>query len=106
MLKIAICDDSRTDIEMLESAFDKLCQYPIEYDVYFSGEELLTYCTLHDETYHLYIFDIEMPQLNGLELAKKIREKMQRLFLCFLQVTRSMLWMCLRSLHLIIYLSR
>lgn len=44
MLKIAICDDSRTDIEMLESAFDKLCQYPIEYDVYFSGEELLTYC--------------------------------------------------------------
>ena len=33
MLKIAICDDSRTDIEMLESAFDKLCQYPIEYDV-------------------------------------------------------------------------
>ena len=60
MLKIAICDDSRTDIEMLESAFDKLCQYPIEYDVYFSGEELLTYCTLHDETYHLYIFDIEI----------------------------------------------
>ena len=55
MLKIAICDDSRTDIEMLESAFDKLCQYPIEYDVYFSGEELLTYCTLHDETYHLVL---------------------------------------------------
>ena len=37
MLKIAICDDSRTDIEMLESAFDKLCQYPIEYDVYFKS---------------------------------------------------------------------
>lgn len=25
MLKIAICDDSRTDVEMLECAFDKLC---------------------------------------------------------------------------------
>lgn len=84
MLKIAICDDSRTDIEMLESAFDKLCQYPIEYDVYFSGEELLTYCTLHDETYHLYIFDIEMPQLNGLELAKKIREKDAQALFVFL----------------------
>ncbi len=30
MLKIAICDDSRTDVEMLECAFDKLHQYPIE----------------------------------------------------------------------------
>lgn len=41
MLKIAICDDVRADVEMLECAFDKLSEYPIEYDVYFSGEELL-----------------------------------------------------------------
>ena len=27
MLNIAVCDDSRTDVEMLESAFDKLAQY-------------------------------------------------------------------------------
>lgn len=26
MLNIAVCDDSRTDVEMLESAFDKLAQ--------------------------------------------------------------------------------
>lgn len=37
MLKIAVCDDSRTDVEMLEAAFDQLRDYPIEYDVYFSG---------------------------------------------------------------------
>ena len=49
MLKIAICDDSRTDVEMLECAFDKLRQYQIEYDVYFSGEELLKYYMLHEE---------------------------------------------------------
>lgn len=30
MLKIAICDDSRTDVEMLESAFDKLRHYVID----------------------------------------------------------------------------
>ncbi len=84
MLKIAICDDSRTDVEMLECAFDKLQQYTIEYDVYFSGEELLKYYTLHEEVYHLYIFDIEMPQLNGLELAKKIREKDAKALFVFL----------------------
>lgn len=55
MLKIAICDDSRVDVEMLECAFDKLHQYPIEYDVYFSAKELLEYHTLHREVYHLYI---------------------------------------------------
>lgn len=84
MLKIAICDDSRTDVEMLECAFDKLRKYPIEYDVYFSGEELLKYYTLHEEVYHLYIFDIEMPEFNGLELAKKIREKDAKALFVFL----------------------
>ena len=26
------------------------------------------------EMYHLYIFDIEMPEMNGLQLAKEIRK--------------------------------
>ena len=74
MLKIAICDDSRTDIEMLESAFDKLCQYPIEYDVYFSGKELLM-CSMQDkENYHLYIFDIEMPDMDGFQTLEELRK--------------------------------
>lgn len=30
MFKIVICDDNRTDVEMLECAFDKYCKYPIE----------------------------------------------------------------------------
>ena len=84
MLKIAICDDSRTDVEMLECSFDKLHQYPIEYDVYFSGKELLEYHTLHEEVYHLYIFDIEMPQINGLELAKEIRKRDAKALFVFL----------------------
>ena len=41
MLNIAVCDDSRTDVEMLESAFDKLAQYQFSYEVYFTAKELL-----------------------------------------------------------------
>lgn len=84
MLKIAVCDDSRTDTEMLEAAFDKLHQYPFDYDVYFSAAELLKYHALHEETYHLYIFDIEMPDMNGLELAKEIRRRDAKALFVFL----------------------
>ena len=34
MLNIAVWDDSRTDVEMLECAFDKLAQYQFAYEVY------------------------------------------------------------------------
>ena len=37
MLNIAVCDDSRTDVEMLESAFDKLAQYQFSYDCFLLG---------------------------------------------------------------------
>lgn len=74
MLRIAICDDNKADIEQLEAALDVLRGYQIDYDVYFSAEELLGYTALHMEEYHLYIFDIEMPHMTGLELAKEIRK--------------------------------
>lgn len=84
MLKIAICDDSRTDVEMLEKAFDTLSSFSVEYDAYFSAEELLRYQALHQETYNIYIFDIEMPGLNGLELAKEIRKRDAKALFVFL----------------------
>lgn len=84
MLNIAVCDDSTLDVERLEVAFSKFCQYPIEYDIYFSAEELLNYCKIQKEIYHLYIFDIEMPGKNGLELAKEIRKKDSKALFVFL----------------------
>ena len=37
MLNIEVCDVSRTDVEMLESAFDKLAQYQFSYDYFLLG---------------------------------------------------------------------
>lgn len=84
MLKIAVCDDSREDVERLETMFDKLLKYPIECDVYFSAEELLKYCRAHEEIYHLYILDIELPEMDGLELAGRIRENDAKALFVFL----------------------
>lgn len=80
MLKIAICDDSKVDVEQLEAVLSALCNYQIEYNVYFSASELLE-CK---ENYHLYIFDIEMPDMTGLELAKELRQRGSKALFVFL----------------------
>lgn len=84
MLEIAVCDDSRVDIELLEKAFDGFSQYTVNYDVFFNGKELLDYREKHQKVYHLYIFDIEMPEMNGLELAGKIRDEDKKAVFVFL----------------------
>lgn len=84
MLRIAICDDSRGDVEQLEAALGALSSYQIEYDVYFSADKLLKYTLNHKETYQLYIFDIEMPDMTGLELAREIRKSDTRALFVFL----------------------
>lgn len=84
MMRIAICDDSRIDVERLECAFDELHYTDVEYDVYFSAAELLKALREQGESYHVYIFDIEMPETNGLELAKSVREKDTKALFVFL----------------------
>lgn len=71
-------------MERLEMTFDKLRQYPIEYDVYFSAEELLRHRRLYGDVYHLYIFGIELVGLNGLELAKELRKDNEKALFVFL----------------------
>ena len=84
MLKIAVCDDGWTDIETLEKALDQFDQYPVDYDVFFSAGELLKYRKEHEKNYNMYIFDIEMPGMSGLELAKEIRKEDAKALFVFL----------------------
>lgn len=82
MLKIPVCDDGQTDIETLEKALDQFGQYPVGYDVFFSAGELLKYRKEHEENYNMYIFDIEMPGMSGLEMAKEIWKEDAKALFC------------------------
>mgnify|MGYP000208259438 CR=1 FL=1 len=106
MLNIADCDDSRTDVEMLESAFDKLAHVPVSYEVYFTAKELLKHVIDDGEMYHLYIFDIEMPEMNGLQLAKEIRKIDAKALFVFLTGYTQYVIDVLRLLPLTIFLNR
>lgn len=57
MLHIALCDDNPASIEILEKYFDILNDSTIDYDVYFSAEELYRYKLNNELTYDIYILD-------------------------------------------------
>lgn len=83
-MRIAIIDDS---MEMLETILKtvKGCAEGInsECDLYQKPQAVLG--KLEDRrTYDLYLMDIEMPQMNGFELAKKIRMLQKEAYIVFL----------------------
>lgn len=74
MLKIAICEDELKQQEILEQYIDKiLTEITKDYEIltFISGEELLEN---YPENVDIFLLDIKMDKLNGMEIAKKIRE--------------------------------
>lgn len=78
MLRIAICDDDKIICQQLEDMLTDIeeetnDQYEVE--VFYSGEELYRYLK-NNNRYNLIFLDIEMRDLNGVEVGKKIRDEM------------------------------
>lgn len=74
-MKIVICDDDNTELTRISHFLD---HYRLEkkvtiiYKTYQSALELLT--TIKNTEYDLFLLDILMPGLNGLQAAKEIRK--------------------------------
>lgn len=74
MLKIAICDDQPNELAILN---DYITEYldshtlDAEVKTFLHPDALLT--TIESESFRLYILDIVMPMVSGIELGKEIR---------------------------------
>lgn len=72
MIHIAICDDSSEFITIIENYFIQLNLKCLDYDVFLNGNDILKELT-QDRIHNIYILDIEMSPINGIDLARNIR---------------------------------
>mgnify|MGYP002657837640 CR=1 FL=1 len=83
-LNIAICDDDTNDIAIMKK---NSLQYTIETDnnivvsSYFSASDILSDYKNH--LYQIVLLDIEMPDINGMELARQLRDMDDDLLIVF-----------------------
>ncbi len=74
MLQVAICDDNhaiREELKQYLNDFSSKSNIEIELHEFKSGEELLG---SHYQEFDLLILDIQMDGMNGLDVARKVRE--------------------------------
>lgn len=75
MTKIAICEDSCSLANELKGLVEQACiEQAVTYqvDLYFSGEKLLEDIR-KENTFDIYILDIRLDQIDGIQLGKEIR---------------------------------
>ena len=86
-LKIAICDDEEFFLEKIKRQVENKLQHMIwqEYiiDTFSSGGELYEKIENHVD-YDIYLLDINMLPIGGLEIARKIRQTNKDAFIAFI----------------------
>ncbi len=74
MKRVILVDDSRTILATAQMALeDLIANDTISFTTYLNPTELLDALESGNEDYDMLISDINMPQLNGLDLAEKLK---------------------------------
>lgn len=91
MIEIALCDDNAEDILSLRSFTEQFAaehsEFPVRLRTFGSSEELLEQLEGGGE-FDLYILDVIMPDVSGIQLAERIRVRDERAEILFLTVSR------------------
>lgn len=83
-MRVVVCDDNIQDIEKIKRYALRMVDYAVEYEFYPKAENLLVASEKMEEKPDMYILDIEMPGINGLAVAREIRNRDSKALLVFL----------------------
>lgn len=86
MIKIAICDDEsiflENEINIISRCMNRICDFEYSIDTYKSGKEFVEK-NQGDIAYDIIFLDINMDDMDGLEIARYIRDKSDKVQLVF-----------------------
>jgi Response regulator of the LytR/AlgR family len=79
-MKIAVCDDCQQDVMQIKTFFDR------EHDVALYTDARNFIADIEEKKTHfdLYLIDIYMDTINGIDVAKRIRERDEDAVICFI----------------------
>lgn len=86
-INIAVCDDEQESLHMIQKELYKSAdKLKIEIDIYAyqNGKRVLDLIYNEKEDFGILFLDIDMPDVSGLEVAKKLREKNSDIILVFI----------------------
>lgn len=91
MLTCCICDDNLQDLAAIQALTERFAkahaEYPLSVQSFASAYDLLDHLEAKG-SFDLYLLDILMPKVAGLELARHIRKRQEPSELIFLTVSR------------------
>ena len=97
MLKIAILDDDKTALMISTSAVEAfLKEKAVEYNVFPFSNPLNFLASAKEEKFDLSFLDIDMPEMNGLEVANQLSEIAKNGQIIFLSQREDLVFECLK----------
>ncbi len=82
-MRVAVCDDEEIFQEQIRNLIDKIYNsMDVIVDVFSEGKQLLE--RFDANPYDVIFLDIEMPSMDGITLAKKLRQRSENIFIVFL----------------------
>lgn len=87
IVNIAVCDDKQASLDIIQKELVKAANnlnITIETYLYMDGNEVVDLICNSKEDFDILFLDIDMPNISGLEVAKKIRNAGSDIILIFI----------------------